>query len=97
MWKHGGDGRVLGITGAFREIVRPSRIVMTERMEGGDPNDVTVTTVTFREHAGVTTMVMAQLYASKETRDMMARTMPLGLEDGYARLDAMFAEMGDTA
>lgn len=97
VWKHGGDGRVLGITGAFREIVRPSRIVMTEMMEGGDPNEVTVTTVTFREHAGVTTMVMAQVYASKETRDMMARTMPLGLDDGYARLDAMFAEMGDTA
>ena len=30
-------------------------------MDGDDPKDATVTTVTFREHAGVTTMVMAGL------------------------------------
>ncbi|MBL6854332.1 MAG: SRPBCC domain-containing protein [Alphaproteobacteria bacterium] len=91
-WKHG-DGRILRIGGEFREIVRPSRIRMIERMEGS--SQAAVTTVTFRETAGVTTMVMAQVYASKETRDMMARTMPRGLEAGYARLDVVFAEVGD--
>jgi uncharacterized protein YndB with AHSA1/START domain len=91
VWKHG-DGRVLGLKGEFREIERPTRIVMTERMEDGDPKDVTVTTVRFREHAGVTTMTYEQVYTSRETRDMMARNMPRGLEAGFNRLDVVFAE-----
>jgi uncharacterized protein YndB with AHSA1/START domain len=99
VWKHA-DGRVLGLHGAFREIERPTKIVMTETMEGGDPAQATVTTVTFREHAGVTTMTYAQVYASRETRDMMARNMPRGLEAGFNRLDVVFAEQlagGDAA
>lgn len=96
VWKHA-DGRIMGINGEFREIARPDRIVMAERMDGDDAAQATVTTVTFREHAGVTTMVYAQVYASREVRDMMARTMPLGLEAGFTRLDVVFAEVGDAA
>lgn len=97
VWKSVEGGQILTIHGEFREIERPSKIVMMEMMDGDDPKDATITTVTFREHAGVTTMTMAQVYASRQTRDMMAEHMPVGLEAGYARLDAIFAQMGSAA
>jgi uncharacterized protein YndB with AHSA1/START domain len=56
-----GDGKVYWVTGAYREVVAPERIVMTMSGEGdqGDAPDTQVT-VTFLERGGRTLVILHQ-------------------------------------
>src|SRR5580700_488268 len=53
------DGTEYPFEGAFREIVAPERIVFTGKIHEGNDS---VTTVTFAEHDGKTTLTMHQTY-----------------------------------
>jgi uncharacterized protein YndB with AHSA1/START domain len=57
---HAPDGTDYPFEGAFREIVAPERIVFTGTIHEG--NSV-VTTITFAEYDGKTTLTMHQTYA----------------------------------
>lgn len=68
-FRHGGafrfvmrapDGTEYPFEGAFREIVVPDRIVFTGAVHEGN---ATVTTITFAEHDGKTTLTMRQTFA----------------------------------
>lgn len=80
------NGEEMSMTGTFREISPPSRIVHTECWGGDFPE--TVNTTEFTEEGGRTVCTMTILYPSKEARDAAAAT---GMQDGadmsYARLD----------
>ena len=54
------DGTEFPFEGAFREIVTPERIVFTGTIHEGN---ATVTTVSFTEHEGKTTLTVHQTYA----------------------------------
>lgn len=56
---HAPDGTDYPFEGAFREIVPPERIVFTGTVHEGN---VAVTTVTFVEHEGKTTLTMKQTF-----------------------------------
>ena len=83
----GPDGDDQGFRGEYREIVRPERIVWTFEWEGM-PGHVSVDTITFEEHDGVTTLSGFTVFDSKEDRDAMLES---GMEDGmretWDRLD----------
>jgi len=86
------DGAEMAMTGTYREIVPPERIVSTERWGPEWPE--TVNTVQLVEAAGRTTITITVLYPSKEARDMALQTgMKEGMNQGFARLDELLAQL----
>lgn len=94
VWRHD-DGREMQLSGIYREIARPERLVNTERFDFGCDAQAgeQLTTTTFVEKGGRTTLTSSTLYPSKEARDA---TLASGMEEGvvacYERLDAIVAE-----
>ena len=86
-WQHS-DGSKLEMTGVYREIVPPERIVNTERWGPEWPE--TVNTTLFTEEDGRTTITQVIRYASKQARDAaLATGMMSGIERSYELLDAL--------
>lgn len=91
VWR-GPTGKEMGMGGVFREIVRPERIVTTEKFDqswyAGDALD----TVTLVEQGGRTTLTLTVRYDSKETRDAVLKSpMEQGVAAGYDKLAELLA------
>jgi uncharacterized protein YndB with AHSA1/START domain len=82
----------MGMGGVFREVVRPERIVATEKFDDSwYPGEALDTTV-FVEEGDVTRTTITVLYESKEARDTARRSgMEHGMKAGYDRLEEMLA------
>ena len=92
-WRNNADGMQFGISGVFRDVVRPERTVHLETMDGR-PGEVLVTT-TFVEQDGLTFVTMTQLFSSAEVRDMALESgMATGVAKSYDRLAEMLASSG---
>jgi len=86
------DGAEMAMSGIYREVVPPERIVSTERWGPEWPE--TVNTVQLVEAAGRTTITITVLYPSKEARDMALQTgMKEGMNQGFARLDELLGQL----
>jgi uncharacterized protein YndB with AHSA1/START domain len=92
VWRKDSTGAEMGMGGTFREVVRPERIVATERFdEAWYPGEAVDTTV-FEEKAGVTKVTLTVLYVSKDARDTASRSgMEKGMSAGYDRLEQVLA------
>ena len=88
------DGQEFGFHGCFHEV-RPDRIVQTFTWEG-DPDGVALETLTFEDLGDGRTRLHAQsLCDSFEGRDAWLRSgMEVGVDQGYAKLDALLAAGG---
>jgi uncharacterized protein YndB with AHSA1/START domain len=87
MVHRGPDGQEFGFHGEFRDIVRPDRITWTFEFEGM-PGHVSVDTVTFEEHDGVTTLTATSTFSSIEDRDGMLNSgMTEGATQTWERLE----------
>ncbi len=77
--------------GTYLEVTEPSRLVWTnEEAEG-----VTVTTVTFEEKDGKTSLVVHDLYPSKEALDAaLASGATGGMPDQLDQLEELLASLG---
>ena len=88
----GPDGQEVEMTGVYREVVPPERLVTTERFVGfaevgWRPEDETVTTAVLSEQDGRTTWTATVLYPSREVRDAaLDSPMERGLGEGLDRL-----------
>jgi len=93
-WRYvaGRDGQEYGFRGCFH-TVRDDRLVQTFTFEGM-PDGVALETLTFEDLGDGTTRLHAQsLCDSFEDRDaMLASGMDVGVNDGYAKLDALLAD-----
>lgn len=89
-WRHESDGREMGMSGEFREVVSPERLVATERFdESWYPGDALDTTV-FVEQGAITKIAITMLYESREARDTArASGMEQGMAAGYSRLEEL--------
>ena len=86
------DGTEMSITGEYREIDPPDRLVSTESWSGDWPE--TVNTLVLSEEDGRTTMTMTIRYPSRQARDAAMQTgMKDGLTEGFARLDGHLKTM----
>lgn len=86
VWRDQG-GAELALSGAYREVTRPVRLVSTESWGPTFPE--TVNTVTFTEEAGRTTIRTSVVYPSLEARDAaLGSGMAEGMEATFHRLDA---------
>ena len=79
------DGRSMGMSGVYREIVPVERTVHTESFDDY-PGDSVITTV-LTEHDGKTTLTATALYDSQEVRDAVVESgMEHGAAETYDRL-----------
>jgi uncharacterized protein YndB with AHSA1/START domain len=98
VWRKESTGTEMGMGGTFREVVRPQRIVATERFDdawyAGEALDTTV----FEEQGGVTKVKLTVLYESKDARDTASRSgMEKGMSAGYDRLEQVLASLATRA
>ena len=96
VWKKGEIE--MGMGGEYREIARPDRMVSTEQFDDPWYPGEGISTVTFVEAEGVTTLTNTMLYVSREARDTVLQSpMEEGLSLGYDRLEALLAESASAA
>jgi uncharacterized protein YndB with AHSA1/START domain len=92
VWRKG-DGEEMAMTGVFKEVSPPEKVVQTEAW-GGDWAE-TLNTTSFAEDGDRTIVTQTILYPSQEARD---RAMATGMKDGasvsYDRLAAYLATVG---
>ena len=82
------EGTELDMTGEYREVSRPDRLVSTERW--GDPWPETLQTIDFREDDHGTTIVCTVLYPTRGARDAALDTgMKEGMDQSFDRLTAL--------
>jgi len=87
-----GTGTEMGWRGEFREIVPGTRLVTTELFEA-NPDGATLNTVTFLESAGVTTLTIDVLHATRAGRDgQLASGMERGLQHGLDRFERLLTQ-----
>jgi uncharacterized protein YndB with AHSA1/START domain len=88
----GAERSRLGMRGVYRAIVRPERIVQTERFdEPWYPGEAEVT-VTLAEQRGTTALTVTTRYEMRETRDaVLATGMADGVAASYGRLADLLA------
>jgi len=98
-WKSDENGAEFGFFGQFREVDAPARMVHEENYDPGDVGGAMDTSqpaiiiTAFVEKNGVTSLQMIMKFPSKEIRDAAVSTgMTDGMEQGYERLDKLFAE-----
>lgn len=80
----------MGMSGKFREIVPPDRIVHTELFDVDWTHGETSVTTVLTERGGRTTVTITVLYSSREARDGALQSgMESGLEAGYDLLETL--------
>jgi uncharacterized protein YndB with AHSA1/START domain len=82
VWRHSdGKAKDMGMSGVFREIAPPDRLVFTEIWDDDWTGGEALNTLIFNEHAGKTTLTQTVLYSSRAARDGALKT---GMEHGAA-------------
>jgi uncharacterized protein YndB with AHSA1/START domain len=83
------------MTGVYREIAPPGRLVYTERyVTDGFASNAARVTAMFAEHDGMTTLTCAVLHRSKEDCDgHLGSGMERGAAEVYDRLEALLRTM----
>ena len=86
VWR-GPDGAEMGMGGVFVEIVRPERIVTTEKFDQSWYPGEAVDTVTLVEQGGRTTLTLTVRYESRAARDAVLKSpMEQGVAAGFDTL-----------
>ena len=86
VWR-GPDGAEMGMSGVYREIVPPQRLVVTEKFDQPWYEGEAVATTVFLEHDGKTTMTTTVGYASREVCEAVLKTpMARGVAESYDKL-----------
>ena len=88
VWRNDADGTSFGMTGVFKEIVVPERMVHTEFFTDNWTGGEALVTTVFTEKGGKTTVTITMRFASKEARDgALATGMTDGMESSYRMLE----------
>jgi uncharacterized protein YndB with AHSA1/START domain len=82
----------MGVSGVYREVVRPERLVATEQFDEPWYEGEGLGTTTFVEAGGQTTMIQTMRYTSREVRDAVLRSpMEKGVSASYDKLAEVLA------
>lgn len=93
VWR-GPDGTEMAMSGVYREVNPPERIVRTETFEFGCGPQAgeQLSAVVLTEQAGQTTLTLTVQYPSREARDAtLASGMEHGVTASYDRLEELLA------
>src|SRR5262249_27998363 len=92
VWRKESTGTEMGMGGEFREVVRPEKLVATEKFDDAWYAGEAVDTTVFEEKGPVPKMRLTVIYESKEARDTASRSgMEKGMIAGYNRLEEVLA------
>ena len=80
--------------GTYLDVVPNQRIVWTNEESGAHGS---VTTVTFEEENGKTTLVMSELYPTKEALDAAGTGAQEAMNETFGQLDELLASLAATA
>ena len=80
--------------GKYLDVVPNQRIVWTNEESGADGS---VTTVTFEEKDGKTTLVLSELYPTKEALDAAGTGAQEAMIETFGQLDELLASLAATA
>ena len=91
VWR-GPDGVEMGVRGVYREVVRPERLVHTEKFdEAWYPGESLITTL-LAEQGGKTALTVTMRYESREARDAVLKSpMEGGVAQSYDKLAELLA------
>jgi uncharacterized protein YndB with AHSA1/START domain len=78
----------------YLDVVPNQRIVWTNEESGADGS---VTTVTFEEKNGKTTLVLSELYPTKEALDAAGTGAQEAMHETFGKLDELLASLAATA
>ena len=91
VWR-GADGTDMEMSGVYKEITPPERLVATESWGGDWPE--TLNTLTLTEENGKTTLTNRILYASQEARNAALKTgMESGVVESFDRLEGYLSTL----
>jgi uncharacterized protein YndB with AHSA1/START domain len=94
-WRRESDGSEMGMSGLYREITAPERLVATEKFDQPWYPGEAVGTTVFVEQGGETTITQTVLYQSGEARDAVLKSgMEQGVARSYNRLAELLASLG---
>ncbi len=86
VWR-GPDGTEMGMSGVYREVVPPQRLVATEKFDQPWYEGEAVNTMVFLEREGKTTATATVRYVSREVADAVLKTpMARGVAESYDKL-----------
>ncbi len=94
------DGNEYAFRGVFHEVTAPERVIQTFEYEGlPESGHVSLETMVLEELPGNRTRMRAQsVFQTGADRDGMIESgMEQGVNEGYERLDAILAEVVETA
>jgi uncharacterized protein YndB with AHSA1/START domain len=92
VWHNEASGEQMAMGGVFREIIRPKKLVATEKFDVAWYPGEAVDTTVFEEHGDITKVKITVAYASKEARDTARRSgMEHGMAAGYNRLEQVLS------
>ena len=94
VWRND-EGTEMGMSGVFREIAAPERLVATERFDEAWYAGEALDTSVLSEEDGRTTLTLTVLYESREVRDSVLESgMESGVAASYDRLAELLASNG---
>jgi len=92
VWRHDKSGQEMGVSGVFREVIAPERVVHSEKFDQPWYEAECIVTLVLTEHAGKTVITQSLLFDSSKTRDAVLKSsMQRGVEASYNRLEAILA------
>jgi uncharacterized protein YndB with AHSA1/START domain len=98
VWRKESVKKEMGMGGVFREVVRPEKLVATEKFDDSWYAGEAVDTTVFEEKGEITRVKLTVLYESKEARDTATRSgMEVGMVASYNRLEQVLASLGVNA
>jgi uncharacterized protein YndB with AHSA1/START domain/effector-binding domain-containing protein len=94
VWRKEATGTDMGMGGVFREIIRPEKLVATEKFDDAWYPGEAVNTTIFAGKGEITTVTLTVLYESTDARDTAARSgMERGMAAGYNRLEELLSSL----
>jgi len=98
VWHKESTDHRMGMGGVFREVVRPEKLVATEKFDDAWYPGEAVNTTLFDEKRGITKGRLTVLYQSQEARETATRSgMEQGMIVGYNRLEELLASIATKA
>ena len=98
VWHKESTGHKMGMGGEFREVVRPEKLVATEKFDDAWYPGEAVNTTVFEQKSGFTKVRLTVLYQSQEARDTATRSgMEQGMIVGFNRLEEMLSTIATSA
>jgi len=92
VWRHESNGSEIGLSGVFREIIRPERLVATERTTWHA--EEAIDTTVFVEEGSLTRMTLVVLFETTEARDAARRSgMDRGMKASYDRAEELLGSL----